>query len=109
MLEYVLVGAVGVIVVVYLYGAVYISYCVVRSAMFESWQKIIIVLVSWLLPIVGPAFIYRLLEDEISSTRLTRLPLVPFIFLSSDVSWSYGKGSHTEPHSNTSDSGGSES
>lgn len=109
MLDYALLGTIGFFIAMYLYGTVYITYCIFRSSMFERWQKIVIVTISWLLPIVGPAFIYRLLEEEISSIKLVRFPFVTYIFLSSDATWAYGKGNHNEPHSASSDSGGGES
>ncbi|GGX72439.1 hypothetical protein GCM10007392_44870 [Saccharospirillum salsuginis] len=109
MLDLTIYGAIGLLSAIYLYGASYISYCIAKSAMFDNWQKVIIIAMSWLIPIIGPAFIYRLLEDEIADTNIAKPPLVTYLYLSSDVSWSYGNGHHMESNSSGSESSGGDS
>jgi len=109
MLETVLLCVSGLVILTYIYGSSYITYCTLKSAMFDPWQKAIITAAIWLIPFIAAAFLYRLLAEEISDTNIAKPPLITFIYLASDMSWSYGHGNHYDSSTLGSDSSNGDS
>ncbi|MES9858594.1 MAG: hypothetical protein ABW166_18610 [Sedimenticola sp.] len=70
-----------VAVVLSVYGAALVSYHTVRSDFFEKKQKIIIISIAWLVPVLGPAFILTILSQD-KPKYSTYVPLLDFLFLS---------------------------
>jgi hypothetical protein len=62
-----------------------VSYHTAKSDYFDGKQKVMIIIISWLIPIIGPAFILSILINEKSLVKKPSIPLLHFIFLGSVI------------------------
>ena len=80
-MELVVYTLVFLFVFLVVYMALFISYHVVRSEYFSKKQKTAIIAIAWVVPVLGPAFILRVLLDDKAIERKHGVPLFDFIFL----------------------------
>ena len=59
-----------------------VTYHTARSDYFEKKQKATIIALAWLIPLVGPAFILTVLNEDKPRVRKPDIPLLDLIFLS---------------------------
>ena len=71
-----------ILLVIVIYLASLVTYHTIRSEYFEKIQKITIIFIAWLVPIVGPAFILTILNEDKEIKRRPGIPLLDYIFLS---------------------------
>ena len=70
----------------HIYGAAITSWHIARSDFFEPWQKQAQYLIAWLVPLLGTAFILRMLGPEVRSRRPGWSLLEPLILASFGIS-----------------------
>lgn len=72
-----------ILLVIVIYLASLVTYHTIRSEYFEKIQKITIIFIAWLVPIVGPIIILAVLnEDKVIIKYRPGIPLLDYIFLS---------------------------
>jgi len=81
-MEFLTYSLIIVLVVSVVYAAALVSYHTIRSDYFEKKQKIMIIVIAWLVPIIGPAFILTVLNEDKTTVRKSGIPLIDFVFLS---------------------------
>ncbi len=74
-------GVVAIVFVLAVYSSALVSYHTVISDCFELKQKIAIIAIAWLVPIIGPAFILTVLSEDKPRTRKPGIHLLDIIFL----------------------------
>ena len=72
---------IGILIFAYLYTSARVTYMAFKSDMFESYQKLIVTLVSWLVPILGSALISSLLKMELNSRSSETRNFFDYFFL----------------------------
>ena len=82
-LAYSLVAAV---VALHVYGAALVTYHVAPAVEFEPGQKVAIMALAWLLPILGTAICIGALRGEMPRRQRSGFPLLDYIFLAAVVS-----------------------
>ena len=84
-METVLYMAIGIfLLIASVYFAAFVTYYICLSDMFETNQKAMIICIAWLIPILGPGFIYTVIKDELKLLSKKRgIPLLSYIFLAS--------------------------
>ncbi len=65
-----------------LYTSGFITYHMIKSAYFDRKQKVILISVAWLIPIIGPALIFSLLAEDKPIKKKGDFHLLDYIFLS---------------------------
>ena len=99
---------ISIIVLLVVYSAALVTYHAVRSDYFEHKQKTVIIAIAWLIPIIGPAFILAILNQDKPRVRKPGIPLIDFIFLAAvftQINESRNEDSHNVVH-DISDFGG---
>ncbi|WP_394171667.1 hypothetical protein [Saccharospirillum alexandrii] len=96
----------GVIILWTVYGYVVVAKAILTSHSYEWWQKFVIMIFTLLLPIIGAAFVFRVLSDEFETVKRKRIPLIPFLLLASDLSGSGFESSNNHSESSGMDGGG---
>ena len=71
-----------ILLVIVIYLASLVTYHTIRSEYFEKIQKITIIFIAWLVPIVGPIFIFTILNEDKTIKYKLGIPLLDYIFLS---------------------------
>ena len=73
---------VGLLVLLVVYASSLVTYHTARSDLFEQKQKIVIITIAWLVPIIAPAFIITILNEDKPIARKPGIALLDLIFLS---------------------------
>jgi len=63
------------------YTGIFITYHVVKSDFFDKKQKVILISVAWLLPIIGAGLIFSLLAEDKPIKKRSSFHLLDYIFL----------------------------
>lgn len=91
-----------------LYTSGFITYHMIKSDYFDRKQKVILIAVAWLIPVIGPALIFSLLAEDKTIKKKGDFHLLDHIFLTAVLtqnSSSQGGGSDTSSsQSSSSDS-----
>ncbi|MDR1996021.1 hypothetical protein [Azonexus sp.] len=85
----------------HIYGAAIASWHIARSEFFEPWQKQAQYLIAWLVPLLGTAFIIRMLSPEVRIHRPGWSLLEPIILASFGVSISESIDSASDEYSSS--------
>lgn len=96
LLIYILIAVIALLVV---YSAALVTYHTARSAYFEKKQKIIIIAIAWFIPLIGPAFILTVLNEDKPRIRKPGIPLFDLIFLSAVFTQDANSSSESAPMS----------
>lgn len=80
-MEFLIYTFIVLLVLLVVYSAALVSYHTARSDFFEKKQKIIIIAIAWLVPLIGPAFILTVLNEDKPRVRIPGIPLLDLIFL----------------------------
>lgn len=80
-MEYIVI-TICVLIFIAVYGAAFVTYHTAQSDYFETNQKYMIIALAWLLPIIGPAIVFRVLSEDKPIKPRPGVPLLDFIFLS---------------------------
>lgn len=83
----------------HLCGAAITSWHIARSEFFEPWQKKAQYLIAWLIPVLGTAFILRMLGPEVRTRRPGWSLLEPIILASFGISVSNAIDSASDENS----------
>lgn len=73
-----------VLALLVVYSAALVTYHTARSDYFEKKQKIIIIAIAWFIPVIGPAFILTVLNEDKPRVRKPGIPLLDLIFLTAN-------------------------
>lgn len=103
--------SIDTILVILIFGVAYMSarttYMVLMSDMFENVQKVAIVAITWVIPVIGPILIGSFLKVEISSRSTDERNLFDAFFLCDALThWSNSLGS--KDSNNSSSHGGAD-
>lgn len=98
-MELIAAGLLVVLVALAVYLAALVTYYTATSEFFSRKQKIIIILFSWLVPILGPAVSLAAISDELPRRRRPGMPLLEYIFLAG--AFSSGRGDTQERESSS--------
>ena len=91
-LETLLTALIVVVAILTLYLSSMVMYHTFRSDYFEKQQKWMICGVAWFLPVIGPAIILTVLNQDKPLVKKPGVPLLDFIFLTAVIS----QNSHAE-------------
>jgi hypothetical protein len=89
------------LVIWHIYGAAITSWHIARSDFFEPRQKQAQYLIAWLIPLLGTAFILRMLGPEVRTRRPGWSLLEPIILTSFGISASNAIDSASNENSST--------
>ena len=85
-MDFLAYSLVAMVIAVHVYGAALVTYHVAPAVEFESRQKVAIMALAWLLPILGTAICIGALRGEMPRRQRSGFPLLDYIFLAAVVS-----------------------
>ncbi len=112
-MELIAITLMAFIAILMIYLSSMVTYLTIRSDCFEKKQKSYIVALAWFIPVIGPAIILSVLNQDKPLVKKPGIPLLDFIFLaavinqnSSAESGSHDASSHDFTNVGGGDSGG---
>lgn len=90
---------IAAILILVAYLSVLVSYHTMRSEYFGTKQKLAILIIAWVIPVIGPAIILSVLLQDNPLPKKPGIPLLNFIFLT----WAFSKSSEADAPSSSGD------